>query len=216
LSAVTKSTGKYKERFIVCRPRHRNVTEQVLNRGKELAKFEVFRGALLKLRVVWIVECSLSGRACAHSLPDSGHSKIQTTRSFSKTPLKTSNFAVSFPLFCICSVTISVSRTVEDKMLFVFSSRFSDSRQIKTHATSFCSVLLLLCGGHSAVQQVAGCYSNSCYLSVADLLACSLHTVRQTVASSSCRLLFRFLSIERPQRRSLCLFPPATALATVN
>ena len=67
LSAVTKSTGKYKERFIVCRPRHRNVTKQVLNSGKELAKFELFRGVLLKLRDVWIVECPLSGSECAHS-----------------------------------------------------------------------------------------------------------------------------------------------------
>lgn len=68
LSAVAKSTGKYKERFIAYRPRHRNVTEQVLNSGKELAKFEVFRGLLLKLRVVWSDECPLSGRECAHSV----------------------------------------------------------------------------------------------------------------------------------------------------
>lgn len=68
LSDVAKSTGKYKERFIVYRPRHRNITEQVLNSGKELAKFEVFRGVLLKLRVVWSDECPLSGRECVHSV----------------------------------------------------------------------------------------------------------------------------------------------------
>jgi hypothetical protein len=48
LSAVAKSTGKYRERFIVYRQRHRNVTEQVLNSGEEVAKCEVFRGVLMK------------------------------------------------------------------------------------------------------------------------------------------------------------------------
>jgi hypothetical protein len=55
LSAAAKSAGKYKERFIGYRPRHRNVTEQVRDSGKELAKFGVFRGVLLKLRFVYRV-----------------------------------------------------------------------------------------------------------------------------------------------------------------
>jgi hypothetical protein len=47
-----------------------NVTEPVLNSEKELATFEVCRGVLLKLRVVWGVECRLSGSECAHSVTD--------------------------------------------------------------------------------------------------------------------------------------------------
>ena len=62
--------GNTKIMMLLYRPRSRNVTEQVLSTGKQFVKFHVSGDVLLKLRLVWSVECRVSGSECACSVAE--------------------------------------------------------------------------------------------------------------------------------------------------